>query len=153
METPAALTQTAWGTPGGRPMSMHLKRSSDATVHLDPLRASRELAMAVLEASDGTRCATLSCHPEIQRVVIGRGAEATIRLADAHVSRCHAWLSWQAQLGTHLIEDAGSDNGTYVDGVRLRRAVPLADGALLRLGRTVLRYRRPGPPAREQRGM
>ena len=71
-------------------------------------------ALAVLEVSDGTRCATLSCDPDIERIVIGRGLDATIRLADPYVSRAHACLTWQPQHGTHVIEDVGSDNGTFV---------------------------------------
>lgn len=117
-------------------------RRRDATVHLDPLRASRDFALAALEASDGTRCATLACDPQIGRVSIGRAPDATIRLIDPHVSRVHAYVSWQPHLGTHVIEDAGSENGTFVDGVRIHRVQPLTEGVLLRLGQTALRYRR-----------
>ena len=119
------------------------KRKTDLTMSLNPLTASRELALAMLESSEGARCATLSCHPEIGVVSIGRSPAATIRLNDAYVSRIHAEITWNAERGTHSIADLGTENGTYVDGLRIRRPTPLQDGALLRIGRTTLRYRGP----------
>jgi len=51
------------------------------------------------------------------RCVLGRSANATIRLDDPRVSGEHARLSWT---GRHWeIRDLGSRNGTWVDGKRL----------------------------------
>jgi len=61
-----------------------------------------------------------------------------ITIPDLGVSSSHARL--QKVLGRWIVEDAGSKNGTCVDGRRVASA-PLADGALLELGHTFLLYR------------
>ena len=71
-------------------------------------------------------------------LVIGRGAEADLRLTDTGVSRRHAEL--------HVDEDAvsltdlQSTNGTTVNGQRVGHVV-LADGDRISIGGTVLLYR------------
>jgi pSer/pThr/pTyr-binding forkhead associated (FHA) protein len=40
------------------------------------------------------------------------------------------------------VEDIGSTNGTYVNGVRLTRERRLAPGDLIRIGETDLRFER-----------
>ena len=68
-------------------------------------------------------------------VTIGR-AEATLRLSDGTVSRQHARLFQRD--GQWIIEDIGSANGTFVNGVRLTRPVQLNIGDQIRCGRTLL---------------
>ena len=51
----------------------------------------------------------------------------------------------RAFLGSWVIEDAGSKNGTWLNGQRVTRAT-LPDGALLELGQNFLLYR-DAPPA------
>ena len=70
--------------------------------------------------------------PLIGDVVIGRAPASTLRLDDPSVSRTHARIS--AGNGTVRIEDAGSSHGTFLDGVRVERAVALRDGAQIRVG-------------------
>src|SRR5215217_1997450 len=64
-------------------------------------------------------------------VVIGRAPGSTLQLDDPSVSRTHARIS--AGNGAVQIEDAGSSHGTWVDGTRLTGAVPLRDGASIRV--------------------
>jgi FHA domain len=70
-------------------------------------------------------------------LVVGRALSpwrdvAAVR-ALTQVSRTtQARLFWQA--GTLYVNDAGSSNGTFVDGVRLACPVPLRPGAALRFG-------------------
>jgi pSer/pThr/pTyr-binding forkhead associated (FHA) protein len=72
-----------------------------------------------------------------ETITIGRKAGHTIVLAnDAAISRHHATISWQA--GRHLIQDAGSANGTYLNEHRLTEPTPLSHGDILRLGQTRL---------------
>ena len=84
---------------------------------------------------------------------IGRDRLAAAGLHDREVSGHHVRFFHAG--GGVQIEDAGSRNGTFVDGERLspgeRR--PLHDGAVLRLGRSLLVYRaafeadlEPAPP-------
>lgn len=68
---------------------------------------------------------------------IGRGLVADVRLEDSHVSRRHAILALRGD-GARILDDRSS-NGTFVNGRRVTVA-PLADGDVLRFGRTVFRY-------------
>ena len=78
-----------------------------------------------------------------RRYTLGRREEADIPLGwDREVSRLHAQLERLA--GEWTISDEGlSQNGTYVNELRLAGRRRLADGDLLRLGRTTLTYRDP----------
>lgn len=73
--------------------------------------------------------------PRDEAIVIGRGADAELRLPadDRRVSRRHAVIRFEA--GAPIVEDCGSKNGTFVNGVRRDRAV-LRHRDLLRVGRT-----------------
>ncbi len=70
------------------------------------------------------------------RISVGTGAHCDLRLSDSSVSRVHFEL--QATDAGYLLRDAGSTNGTCVDGVRLQRAV-LTGATTLTLGETSIR--------------
>ncbi|MFO0759676.1 MAG: sigma 54-interacting transcriptional regulator [Byssovorax sp.] len=85
--------------------------------------------------------------------VIGRAFLAERGLADTEVSGQH--LKIDRAGGALRVADAGSRNGTWVNGARLspRDLTPLDDGAVIRMGRTIFVYRRalegsfdPAPP-------
>ncbi|AKF07701.1 GGDEF domain-containing protein [Sandaracinus amylolyticus] len=71
-------------------------------------------------------------------LVIGRGADADIRVMDDEISRRHARI---AVLGKDiLVEDLGSKNGTFLNGTAVRRKA-LQDGDKIQVGATtVLRF-------------
>ena len=71
--------------------------------------------------------------------VIGRGADADLRLADTGVSRAHAELRLDADGGVRVV-DLGSTNGTVVNGQRVSEG-NLADGDRLNIGATALVFR------------
>ena len=80
--------------------------------------------------------------PLLQDVtVIGRGAEADLRLADTGVSRAHAEVRLDS--GEVRLTDLGSTNGTLVNGRRISTAV-LSDGDRIEVGATPLVFRREG---------
>lgn len=81
------------------------------------------------------------------RVVIGREEGCDLALPDELVSRRHLALTGLPD-GTVTVEDLGSSNGTFVDGVRIGQPVVLRGGEEVRLGSTALRVRAPG----ERRG-
>lgn len=66
--------------------------------------------------------------------LIGRVGGA-ITLPDRSVSRIHAELT--PQNGRWYINDAGSTNGTFVNGRRLASPTAMRDGDQIRVGRTV----------------
>jgi pSer/pThr/pTyr-binding forkhead associated (FHA) protein len=63
---------------------------------------------------------------------IGRGADCQLALDDAMVSRRHAALRIYA--GSAVIEDLGSRNGIFLNGVRIDRTEPVRDGDHIRIG-------------------
>jgi adenylate cyclase len=71
--------------------------------------------------------------------VIGRDPSCALVIADRAVSREHAVIRPEEGFG-FVVEDLDSRSGTFVNGVRTRKAV-LQDGDALRLGGTVLRVR------------
>jgi len=72
-------------------------------------------------------------------VTIGRDDSSTLVLTDDFASSHHARLS--ARDGVWLLEDLGSTNGTYLDRARVTGPTPLAIGAPVRIGKTVLELR------------
>jgi hypothetical protein len=78
-------------------------------------------------------------------VTIGRRDEADIAITwDPELSRLHAELELHA--GEWTISDDGlSQNGTWVNGLRLAGRRRLSDGDLVRVGRTLIAYCDPVP--------
>ena len=74
-------------------------------------------------------------------ITIGRGSQNTITLEDDDfASASHARIE-PRQDGVWL-EDAGSTNGTYLNGVKLSRPRKLTPGDLVRVGETDFRFER-----------
>jgi FHA domain-containing protein len=72
-------------------------------------------------------------------ISIGRGNPNDVRLdADEFASAQHARV--EPRRDGVWIEDVGSTNGTYVNGVRLSRPRKLSIGDLVRVGETDLRF-------------
>ena len=69
---------------------------------------------------------------------IGSGAECNLRLSAVTVSRLHAQLLWRD--GRLFLRDAGSLNGTFVDGERVSES-PLEDQQRVRVGPFQLQLR------------
>lgn len=65
-------------------------------------------------------------------LVIGRGSDASVRLADKGISRRHLQISRQG--GNYVATDLGSTNGTRLNGFPLKTPTVLQDGAVLQLG-------------------
>ena len=77
-------------------------------------------------------------------VTVGRRLEADVPLPwDPEVSRLHAELEYKAGEWT-LCDDGFSQNGTYVNGLRIHGRRRLMDGDLVRIGQTPIAYCDPG---------
>jgi pSer/pThr/pTyr-binding forkhead associated (FHA) protein len=73
-------------------------------------------------------------------VTVGRRLEADVPLAwDPEVSRLHAELEFKAGEWT-LCDDGFSQNGTYVNGLRIHGRRRLTDGDLVRIGQTAIAF-------------
>jgi hypothetical protein len=67
-------------------------------------------------------------------ITIGRD-RADILVRDAKVSRPHARLTIEDD--RFVVWDFGTENGTYVNGARIRQATPLNENDVIRMGDTV----------------
>jgi len=77
-------------------------------------------------------------------VTVGRRLEADVPLPwDPEVSRLHAELEFKAGEWT-LCDDGFSQNGTYVNGLRIHGRRRLTDGDLIRIGQTAIAFCDPG---------
>jgi pSer/pThr/pTyr-binding forkhead associated (FHA) protein len=95
-----------------------------------------------------SRAATLTCLTGLDvgrifplaeaRTDLGRGALASVRLRDRTVSRVHARIVREDSVFTVL--DLESPNGVYVNGQRVEAPTPLADGDVMELGHSLLRF-------------
>jgi DNA-binding winged helix-turn-helix (wHTH) protein len=71
--------------------------------------------------------------------IIGRSGDADVFVDDGGVSRHHARITIDGRSAT--LEDLDSKNGTAVDGHPIQGKTPLADGSLIVVGATALRFR------------
>ena len=85
-----------------------------------------EVKLVGLNPWTATRKAALSLP-----VMVGRGPDADIHLADCWASRRHCEIDQIS--GTLVVRDIGSRNGTFVDGERVTQA-HLLPGAKLAVG-------------------
>jgi hypothetical protein len=113
----------------------------------EPRQGDRAAALPYLLYRDPTGCERE--HPlEDARgtVTLGRRQEADLCLPwDPEVSRLHAELAYLAGEWT-LADDGLSQNGTFVNGLRLVGRRRLQDGDFITVGRTTLTYIDPGAP-------
>lgn len=107
------------------------KRSPDGT--LSDIRPRNRLPTAVsIELDGGTRVPV----PPDRALRVGSHEDSEIRIHDPYISQCHASIRL-ARNGV-MVQDEGSKNGTWVDGVIVDRAWARL-GAVLRFGRVSVR--------------
>lgn len=76
-----------------------------------------------------------------QEALLGRGDACQLQVRDGSVSRKHAKLE---RVGTRFwIEDLDSPNGVFVNSRRISRRAVLADGVVIEVGQTLLRFQAP----------
>jgi pSer/pThr/pTyr-binding forkhead associated (FHA) protein len=92
--------------------------------------------VAVLDGANAGETVSLDEAP----ILIGRGADAAIRLDDDYVSTRHARIARSGE--QWFIEDLGSTNGTYIGSHRLTQPTILQLGSTVRIGKTTLGLRK-----------
>ncbi len=70
-------------------------------------------------------------HETEEEITLGRSSDCTISIPVRWISRLHAVLRYQNR--QFVLEDAGSKNGVFVNGQRVVKPRPLADGDIIQL--------------------
>jgi hypothetical protein len=93
---------------------------------------------------EGSREIELSFASGGRRLNVGRGTDNDLYLNHTSVSKVHAALKMD-NLGSLLVADTGSTNGTHINGVRIPygEARPIADGDVVAFGEVEVRFRKP----------
>ncbi|HUG90241.1 MAG TPA: FHA domain-containing serine/threonine-protein kinase [Planctomycetaceae bacterium] len=91
--------------------------------------------LAITSGPDQGRTVPLS---DGQKILIGRGQEATLQLSDPRASRKHCQV--KADGPRVVVSDAGSSSGTFVNGRQVQEA-ELKPGDVIRVGDTELAFR------------
>jgi len=99
-----------------------------------PRAKKRRGAPTKLVISEGAN-AGVSVPLEEAPILIGRGADATIRLDDDYVSTRHARFVPHGE--EWYVEDLGSTNGTYIGSQRITTPMVVSIGVQVRLGKTI----------------
>jgi hypothetical protein len=103
-----------------------------------PQPVARELGRLVVLKSpilDQGDVVTLDSHP----LRVGRGGDNDLSVeGDEYASSHHA--RFEPRRDGVYVEDVGSTNGTFVNGIRVSRERRLAPGDVVRIGETDLRF-------------
>lgn len=112
--------------------------AEEETAAIAALPAESALLLAQAGPNNGARFLldADTAHPD-QAIVAGRHPDADIFLDDVTVSRRHATFRFNA--GSFELTDAGSLNGTYVNGDRVDHVI-LRSGDEVRIGKFVFVY-------------
>jgi pSer/pThr/pTyr-binding forkhead associated (FHA) protein len=100
----------------------------------------RRNAPTKLVVTEGTLTGT-TVALQGQTISLGRAHDSTIVLDDDYASSRHARI-YPDRDGQWIVEDLGSTNGTYLDRTRLTTPTPIALGAPIRIGKTVIELRK-----------
>ena len=92
--------------------------------------------VAVLDGANAGETVSLDEAP----ILIGRGADAAIRLDDDYVSTRHARIGSSGD--QWYVEDLGSTNGTYVGNSRISQPTAISLGTQIRIGKSILELRK-----------
>jgi len=71
---------------------------------------------------------------------IGRRADLEVVLGDTEVEPEHAHIVFTRN-GQYFLSDEGTSSGTYVNGERLMETLQVVDNDVIRVGKTVLRFK------------
>lgn len=117
----------AWNDRDGPPTQR--PQSGPPELQSAPPSTSSELSGTLTRIDGPNAGRVLSLRTE--QLTIGRSPRADLHLAEEGVSRKHARICWMD--GAYVIEDLGSQNGTFVSGKPVT-AVELRQGDLIRVG-------------------
>jgi hypothetical protein len=121
-----------------------LERQLEGEVKGARKETKEELAFSArITLPEGSREIPLSFVAGGRRLNVGRGTDNDLYLNHTSVSKVHAAVRMD-NLGTLIVADTGSTNGTHINGVRIPygEARPIAEGDVVAFGEVEVRFRR-----------
>jgi hypothetical protein len=135
--------RVAGAGPAGLPDDAHSSTPHELSERLAAERGDHPFLLF----RDGDGRQVIVALDGVSRIAIGRGAANDVALeGDRLVSRIHAALERVGAEWT-IVDDGLSQNGTFVNGSRVRARLRLVDRDVIRVGHTLLRYRSPDEPS------
>jgi FHA domain len=120
-----------------------ISRATDADLEARRAAERRGTPFIVLRDEKGAQ-QIFELDESAGSLTVGRRFEANVSLPwDPEVSRLHAEFEFKAGEWT-ITDDGWSQNGTWVNGIRLHGRRRLHDGDLVRIGQTVIAFCSPG---------
>ncbi len=116
-----------WSDREGPPTQRPLSAPPDMPSQMPAASAELTGTLTRIDGPNAGRVVALRS----EQLTIGRSPRADLHLAEEGVSRKHARICWMD--GAYVIEDLGSQNGTFVWGAAAT-AVQLRQGDLIRIG-------------------
>jgi transcriptional regulator with PAS, ATPase and Fis domain len=114
-------------------MTITRKESEESPAEAAPAPPSRIAGVAIF--SDGAP--NYAVFPlSGTRLHLGRDALIDAGIHDEFISKRHLQLDWNGQV--FAVSDAGSSNGTFLDGHRITTRTALRGSAVVRIGRTLI---------------
>ena len=108
------------------------------TVVAQPPQPTASKTVGVLTVGSGPEAGRIVRVVSGEIVTLGRSDDCTVRFDDTSLSRVHARVM---NVMDYMVGDAGSTNGTFVNGERIEKACHLEDGDRIQLGSgTTLRF-------------
>jgi len=102
--------------------------------HPTPMPRGREFYLEIMSGQAKARSFKIDRSP----LILGRGEEAGLRLADEEVSRKHTMIEIISRENA-FITDLASANGTYLNGAHIR-SMRLKHNDKIRIGQTILQF-------------
>lgn len=123
----------------GRLDSIPPPSTSQMKTHIVDAEPRATRRKGVLTISGGLDAGRVLALPRTDVISLGRASECTYAFDDVSLSREHAQVM---SIGAdYVFKDAGSTNGSFINEVRVTKAVKLGDGDRVRLGsNTTLRF-------------
>lgn len=109
-------------------------RESGVSAQAPPIRSGRLVVVKSGELDEGVGFELNSAQ-----LTVGRGGQNDVALrSDEYASARHA--RFEPRQDGVWVQDLGSTNGTFLNGMRLERPQRLANGDVVRVGETDLRF-------------
>ncbi|MFJ1972635.1 FHA domain-containing protein [Streptomyces sp. NPDC087903] len=136
------VTQRGSRREAGRPQQQAARQQAAPPQQRQQAAGGRQRrnAPTKLVVTEGTLTGT-TVALQGQTISLGRAHDSTIVLDDDYASSRHARI-YPDRDGQWIVEDLGSTNGTYLDRTRLTTPTPIAPGAPIRIGKTVIELRK-----------